>query len=275
MKRYSTIFLIAIILLSCQGEDGQPGLNSLIAVAEEGPGAHCENGGFKLQSGLDKDRNGALNPDEVETTNFVCNGKTGSTGSNGTNGTNGGSSIFDMIPEPVSDACPNGGLKVITGLDLNGDGQLAGNEVASTQYLCNGTNGENGNGMPDLVTRLVIPGGGGNTNSATPTYSGSLLFKFNKANYATDSIVFASDPYAGGGNLSEVELYDVTDNVVIEGSLISSGSSWENRKFVLSGNIYKKLPSKEITLGVRFRSTVEGGFAASSYTGMCLLIYKK
>ncbi|SHH19488.1 hypothetical protein SAMN04488109_3110 [Chryseolinea serpens] len=272
MKRYSTIFLIAIILLSCQGEDGQPGLNSLIGVAEEGPGAHCENGGFKLQSGLDKDRNGALNPDEVETTNFVCNGKTGSAGSNGTNGA---SSIFDMIPEPVSDACPNGGLKVITGLDLNGDGQLTGNEVATTQYLCNGTNGKNGNGMPDLVTRLEIPFGWGTTSSVTPVITGNL-YKFNKADYATDSIVFASEPYNyGGGNLAEVELYNITDNVAVEGSLLSSGNAWQNRKFQVSDNVYKNLPSKEITLGVRFRSTVEGQLATSGYYGSYLLIYKK
>jgi hypothetical protein len=279
MIRYSTTSLIAvIILLSCQGEDGQPGLNSLIGVAEEGPGIHCENGGFKLQSGLDKNRNGALNPDEVETTNFVCNGSTGPAGSNGTNGANGSNGapyICDMIPESVNDDCPNGGLRVIAGLDLNGDGQLTGNEVASTQYLCNGTDGKNGNGMPDLLTRIEIPAANATTSSATPMIIGNL-FMFNKADFATDSIVFASDLYTGeGGNFSELELYNLTDDVVVDGSLISASSGWANRKYVVSSNVFKKLPNKQISLGVRFRSSMEGHFASASYTGVYLLIYKK
>jgi hypothetical protein len=43
-----------------------------------------------------------------------------------------------VTPEPPGINCAAGGLKVQTGLDLNGDGILEPNEVQDTQYVCNG-----------------------------------------------------------------------------------------------------------------------------------------
>lgn len=55
------------------GLDGAPGVNALVETAEEPAGENCVNGGLKVTAGLDTNGNGALDNDEVSSTNFVCN----------------------------------------------------------------------------------------------------------------------------------------------------------------------------------------------------------
>jgi hypothetical protein len=56
-----------------QGPAGTNGLNSLISMKNEAAGTNCSNGGIKIQVGLDKNRNGLLDIDEVSQTKYVCN----------------------------------------------------------------------------------------------------------------------------------------------------------------------------------------------------------
>ena len=44
-------------------KDG-PALNSLIETPDEGPGDNCENGGIKVEVGLDENGNGVLDVEE-------------------------------------------------------------------------------------------------------------------------------------------------------------------------------------------------------------------
>jgi hypothetical protein len=74
-------------------------------------------------------------------------GANGTNGINGTNGTNGLNALIKTTTEPAGANCTNGGTKIETGLDANGNGVLDASEVntSQTQYVCNGLNGIVGN----------------------------------------------------------------------------------------------------------------------------------
>ncbi|HOB72184.1 MAG TPA: hypothetical protein PKM18_10430, partial [bacterium] len=46
--------------------------------------------------------------------------------------------------EPAGDNCVDGGKKIDSGIDTNGDGVLQENEIQSTDYVCNGEAGVDG-----------------------------------------------------------------------------------------------------------------------------------
>ncbi|MDX1815031.1 MAG: hypothetical protein R3239_03645, partial [Thermodesulfobacteriota bacterium] len=69
--------LVPLVFLGCEGDDGSNGsngFNTLVLTSTEDPGTNCANGGQKIQSGLDTNRNGELDDDEVTSTSYVCNG---------------------------------------------------------------------------------------------------------------------------------------------------------------------------------------------------------
>ncbi len=95
------------------------------------------------------------------------NGTDGTDGTDGTNGTNGKNSLIDFVTEPAGTNCANGGYKVLSGIDQNGNGVLDASEVQVTKYLCNGTNGNGGtggNGKNSLIS-FVTEGAGSNCTS--------------------------------------------------------------------------------------------------------------
>jgi hypothetical protein len=54
------------------GGTGNDGLNSLVLLTEESPGGICTNGGFKIQVGLDRNRNDILELPEISLTKYYC-----------------------------------------------------------------------------------------------------------------------------------------------------------------------------------------------------------
>ncbi len=94
------------MLLSCEdGEDGingQDGFNSIISTEIEPNSSNCENGGIKLNYGLDTNRNNILEENEIQNTEFICNG---------IDGLNGFNSLFLSEEESPSSNCENGGVK--------------------------------------------------------------------------------------------------------------------------------------------------------------------
>src|SRR5690606_25724586 len=56
------------------GADGADGLTALATASPEPAGPNCPNGGTKLEFGLDDDGDGVLDPAEVDSTSYVCNG---------------------------------------------------------------------------------------------------------------------------------------------------------------------------------------------------------
>jgi hypothetical protein len=107
----------------------------------EPAGTTCSNGGEKVTSGLDTNGDGVLEASEVTSTSYVCNGSNGTNGANGSAGSNGLNSLVDIVSEPVGANCADGGRKITSGLDVNGDGLLENSEVTTTSYVCNGTPG--------------------------------------------------------------------------------------------------------------------------------------
>jgi hypothetical protein len=99
---------------------------------------------------------------------FSCKkGTQGRNGTDGTDGVNGKNSLIDFVAEPAGTNCANGGYKVLSGIDQNGNGTLDAGEVQVTKYLCNGTNGNGGtgsNGKNSLIS-FVTEGAGANCSS--------------------------------------------------------------------------------------------------------------
>jgi uncharacterized protein (TIGR02145 family) len=67
------------------GSNGADGKNTLIKTSLEASGLNCANGGIKIETGLDANSNGVLDPSEVNTslTRYICNGATGAIGPQG------------------------------------------------------------------------------------------------------------------------------------------------------------------------------------------------
>lgn len=105
--------LTLIFFIGCEGDqgetgavgpaglDGTNGLNSLVNITNEAPGDNCENGGIKVDVGIDDNTNGSLDGNEVLSTSFICNGVDGNT------------SLTSVTTEPAGDNCENGGVKRI------------------------------------------------------------------------------------------------------------------------------------------------------------------
>ncbi|MCA9527545.1 MAG: hypothetical protein KC549_14745, partial [Myxococcales bacterium] len=110
----------------------------IVDVVPVPPGPDCAAGGVRIDEGRDWDYDGELDEDEVEASHFVCNGDPGTPGEDGYN------ILQEVEDEPATATCPQGGWRVLSGLDEDRDGRLDGNEIDSEVLLCHGRDGENG-----------------------------------------------------------------------------------------------------------------------------------
>ena len=120
-------------------------------------------------------------------------------GSSGTDGDSGNQSLIKTTVEAAGDNCTNGGIKIETGIDTNGDGTLDNDEVntSQTKYLCNGTDGTDGtdgedgiNGSGSGVSSLdgTIPSNvvhltSGNTYTVPSGFIGEISHSFKTNDY--------------------------------------------------------------------------------------------
>ena len=72
-----------------QGDAGSDGISALVVTSQEPPGGNCPEGGVRIASGLDLDRNQDLSAQEVSSLRFACNGAIGSQGTQGPPGPQG------------------------------------------------------------------------------------------------------------------------------------------------------------------------------------------
>jgi len=160
----ASIVLLAMFLASCGSGGGgaapppTQGNESVAArVLASAPLSACPYGGITVQTGIDKNGNGVLDPNEVTNTQYVCNGTPGK------NGAAGPDSLVSMVSEPAGTNCPAGGTKVNAGLDLNGNGVLDPSEITSISYVCNGPAGAHGApgaaGLNSLITITAVAAG--------------------------------------------------------------------------------------------------------------------
>ena len=231
----------------CNGIDGN---NSLNTVTNEVVGSNCQFGGLKIDSGIDSNRNGILDDTEIGSTTYVCNGIDGFT------------TIVNITDEIIGSNCKNGGVKITSGIDLNRNGTLDVSEIDVTRFVCNGIDG-----IINEEIQIKLVGGIGsaaNSLSSTPiTVQGNSSFDIR--NFVNvDSVVFVSDPYVGNNtNFALVELFNFTDNQVIANTLIRTNNLNEEKKQLKTVNIFDQLPKKQLILGIKLSSEVNGQFSAS------------
>jgi hypothetical protein len=108
----------------CNGGSGSNGSTALVSVTDEPAGANCENGGKRIDTGVDDDHDGTLEGPEIDSTSYVCNGL---------------GSLVAVTDEPAGSNCLVGGNRIDTGIDDDGDGTLDQNEIDQTAYVCDPT----------------------------------------------------------------------------------------------------------------------------------------
>ncbi len=103
------------------------GLSTLVD-SKAASGAQCPFGGSLFSSGLDHNRNGTLDSDEIDDTWAVCNGDDGT-------------DALVVIDDDGGACGTEGGYAMKSGLDLDFDGVLDASEVQAESLVCNGTDG--------------------------------------------------------------------------------------------------------------------------------------
>ena len=310
MINSALVSLCLVCLSSC--EDGEDGKKSLINVNEEPSGSNCVSGGFRIDTGIDRNNNNILDDNEIQVTKYICNGRNGlssllkvsneepsnncqaggmkivsGTDLNDNNvlddaeiqntiyvcsGIGGLNSLVDTSVEDAGQNCKAGGYKIVFGVDLNKNNSLDQNEIQDTRFVCNGEE-------PTLYkeTRIMFPGQGSPFTSFNVDGSISPLihtFDFNLANYpGADSIVFTSLLRSGPNNTATAELYDITHGQVIPNSQISATSADWWLWVKTQTNVLDEMPVGNFTLGIRIKTGVQG--VEASFFQPILIIYRK
>ena len=177
----------------------------------------------------------------------------------------GKNALIEQITEPAGEHCASGGVKIITGIDDNRNNALDSNEIQKTEYVCNG-----------IYNKETIIHTTGDIGYATNTAAGIVrlgIDNFDITNYPADSISFI-------GNLStndalvwcNVELYDMTNNKVINNSLIKGNSTTFEIK-ATKVNFLKDMPKGPIKLGFRVRADQDGTVVTA--LKLTIKLYKK
>jgi len=152
--------------ISCVYINSSP--NFLSLVTPEPTGASCEFGGVRVDTGFDDNGDGVLDPGEIDDTQFFCNTQPptppnppapGDDDDDDNNDDN-LESLVDLNVEPAGSNCPNGGVRVDTGIDNNGDGILQASEIDDTNFICDDPPGvtNNNSDSDDSGCSLVSSG---------------------------------------------------------------------------------------------------------------------
>lgn len=134
------------------GQDGSDGTTALVDVTPVGVSAECTAGGYRVDSGLDLNNNDVLDSGEVQDSAFICDGEDGADGI---------SALITTEIDNTNAVCSAGGIRVLSGIDVNRNGQLDAGEETQTSYLCNGEAGQDGeSGASALLASTQVPAGG-------------------------------------------------------------------------------------------------------------------
>jgi hypothetical protein len=70
----SEVTSVSYVCNGATGAQGDAGATSLIKATSESPGPNCPAGGERIDTGIDSNGDGVLEPSEIKQTAFVCNG---------------------------------------------------------------------------------------------------------------------------------------------------------------------------------------------------------
>jgi ELWxxDGT repeat protein len=135
------------------------------------PVAPCNQGGYYIHTGFDINGNDVLDEGERQDTTSICHGLRGLSGPQGQAGDSGEHAPIQLVSteavSPHNSTCPEGGMTMHSGLDLNENDVLDEGEIISQATLCNGivgrdgdngTNGVDGTrGAGALVDKVAAP----------------------------------------------------------------------------------------------------------------------
>jgi hypothetical protein len=106
-RAVSLLATLGLTLASCADKNDP----MLITTVAEPAGENCELGGVAVAVGVDRNDDGALSADEIDSIDYACNGgagtagQSGTSGTNGTNGADGASYISTLTEEVPGDNC--------------------------------------------------------------------------------------------------------------------------------------------------------------------------
>ena len=123
------------------GADGTDALVDRVSISTVEAGDVCPNGGVAISHGLDVNENGVLDADEIEETETVCHGTSADSGSGDNGSVAPAQSLIRVVSVVAGGECPNGGARIDTGIDSNGNNVLDDEEVTDSVFVCNGLDG--------------------------------------------------------------------------------------------------------------------------------------
>ncbi|MBN8230749.1 hypothetical protein JYK02_24855 [Corallococcus macrosporus] len=117
---------LCLVVAGCEPIEFSAGQRpALSRIVPEPPGAACAHGGQAVQTGVDQDGDGTLEPHEVTGTDYLCDKAPGDV-----------PVLVRTEVLPPGDACPDGGQLTRAGIDLDGDGVLEDAEVTRQVHAC-------------------------------------------------------------------------------------------------------------------------------------------
>ncbi|HIG20203.1 MAG: hypothetical protein CXT67_03460 [Methanobacteriota archaeon] len=212
------------------GADGIDGINGTNGI-EGTNGTNGQDGADGIDgSNGNNGTNGANGQDGAD----GIDGTNGQNGADGTNGTNAHSALAVTSSEPSGTNCANGGIKIEVGVDDDDDGVLDASEIDSTQYVCNGDDGQDGtNGSSSsntLLTSISLP-----TASLGCTSGGRVikqgLDNGDDGGTAQNGVLEAGEVDYSTTYCSKFVISRVTD-------IANGGSSWPNQLTVMGSRLY-------------------------------------
>src|SRR5215207_40994 len=112
------VSLVTLAAVACGEDATAPAW--ITRTSPEAPGAQCSSGGVAIASGPDENADGVLSNDEVDSTQYRCDGAV----------------LTRLDAEAAGANCRDGGTATHVGRDGDLDGVLSNDEVEHTTYAC-------------------------------------------------------------------------------------------------------------------------------------------
>lgn len=283
-----------------QGPQGPQGLGTLISAVPEQPGPNCATGGMHLTAGVDRDRDGMLDEEEVDPSSnkFLCNGAQGPRGAEGPSGPQGEPGALAFYGDgSAGDLLVSGYRSFLDGLP-NGNPMFHNIRIEGQLLVPSGTmlratgdilisNGASIEVARDQQLQSLSPPQKGIAQSASVGSLGGVGLGLGRA-----SLVSRADLEGGGsgyrsttnGNLVGGEgggrlILAARGNIIIRGALNVVGSTGVNNSRANNssiplaggggggGGVVSLISRGTITLDANGRIRADGGNGANGWAG--------